>query len=75
MWQKLAKSVKDVPSLTVGEIDATANDVEDLVIKQYPTIVLFSRENKQGEEYDGERDAEALMSWLSLKGVITNSDW
>ena len=61
MWVDLAKKVASVQDLVIGEIDATENDVEDIHIKQYPTIMIFSKERKHGEEYTGERDVESVL--------------
>ena len=61
MWEKLAKKVKDVPNLVIGEMDATTNDAEDISIKLYPTIIMFSKDHKQGEEYLGERDVDSIV--------------
>lgn len=51
IWTKLAKKLGVVPNLVIGEMDATANDAEDILIKLYPTIILFGKDEKQGEEY------------------------
>ena len=38
--------VADVPDLVIGEMDATANDAEYISIKLYPTIIMFSKDQK-----------------------------
>jgi hypothetical protein len=32
--------------MVIAEMDATVNDAEDIVIKLYPTIILFGKDEK-----------------------------
>jgi hypothetical protein len=34
-------------------MDASKNEVEDLIIKNLPTMRLYTKENKQGIDYSG----------------------
>ena len=41
----------EVKDLVVAEIDMNANEVEDIAIKEYPTIMFYGKQSKTGIEY------------------------
>jgi len=63
-WDELANSVADVEDLVIAKFDATANEVAGLSIRGYPTLRFYPKDNKNGYEYEGERDLEAFQNWL-----------
>jgi len=64
IWDELASNLKDVPNLVIAKMDATANEVEGVDIKGYPTLKWYPRNNKQGTDYDGERELDNFVSWI-----------
>mmetsp|Transcript_17720 Transcript_17720/g.12646 ORF Transcript_17720/g.12646 Transcript_17720/m.12646 type:complete len:134 (+) Transcript_17720:397-798(+) len=66
VWEKLAEELKDVPNLVIAKFDATANDVEGLAIKGYPTLNFYGMEETKvgGRTYDGQRELEDFKTWL-----------
>ena len=65
VWDNLAEAFKEVDDLLIAKFDATANEVEGLEIRGYPTLKFFPKDNKAGVDYDGERDLESFKKWLS----------
>ena len=47
-WEALSESVGSISDLVIAMIDATANEVEQVVVSLFPTIILFTCENKTG---------------------------
>lgn len=46
-------------------MDATANEVEGLEIRGYPTLKFYKKGSKETPiDYDGERELEPLKNWL-----------
>jgi protein disulfide-isomerase A1 len=45
-YKKLAQDLKNVKGLLIARIDATANDVDGVVIRGYPTIKFYSKDDK-----------------------------
>lgn len=64
VWEELANSHADNEDLVIAKFDATANEVEGLSIRGYPTLRFYPKDNKQGYEYEGDRDIEAFQTWL-----------
>lgn len=49
VWERFADEDADkYHTLTIGKFDATANEVEGLTLKEYPTLIYYPRWNKQG---------------------------
>jgi len=65
VWDNLAAAYAEVEDLLIAKFDATANEVEGLEIRGYPTLKFYPKDNKAGVDYDGERDLESFKKWLS----------
>jgi len=63
-WKELAESMSEHKDLVIGKFDATVNEAEGVEIRGYPTLIFYPKDNKEGISYDGERDVEAMKSWL-----------
>jgi len=50
--------------LIIGKFDATANEVADLQVRGFPTLRLYTKENKGGIDFEGERTLETLKIWI-----------
>ena len=73
-WDKLAADLKDVSGLVIAKMDATANEVESVDIRGYPTLKFYPRGQKSNPiDYDGNRDADGFKSWLKEKSEAYKS--
>jgi protein disulfide-isomerase A6 len=63
-WEELATSVANIDDLVIAKFDATANEVSGLSIRGYPTLKFYPKDNKEGIDYDGERDLDSFKNWL-----------
>lgn len=63
-WMQLANEVANIEDLIIAKFDVTANDLETEKITSYPTLRLYTKTNKDGIDYKGERDIESLKKWL-----------
>lgn len=68
-YEQLAKNYRNVKSLVIAKIDATANEVKGIKIEGYPTILYFTGNNKKGIQYSGPHDLEALKSFVESKST------
>jgi len=64
-YLKAAEQLKAVHGLTIAKVDATANEIESVDIKGYPTIKFYPGDDKQHPvDFDGGRDADGIVTWL-----------
>lgn len=65
IWDQLAEDLKDVKGLRIAKFDATANEVEGLDIKGYPTLKFYHKGKKDAPvDFDGGRELENFKEWL-----------
>ncbi|CAI7722154.1 protein disulfide-isomerase, putative [Plasmodium vivax] len=58
--------------VVIAKIDAVNNEIYDVPIEGYPTIYLYTKENKKAPiRYRGPRTVESIISWICEK---TNTD-
>jgi protein disulfide-isomerase A1 len=63
-WDDLGSHASEISDLVIAKFDATANEVEGLNIRGYPTLKFYPKGNKDGIDYEGDRDVEAFKDWL-----------
>jgi len=65
IYDELATSLKNVPSVVIAKIDATANDVDPKFgIRGFPTLKFFPANNKTPIDYNGERTAADMLKFI-----------
>lgn len=63
-WQKLAKQLRKVPTVTIAKIDGVANEHADLGdIKGFPHLMLYPARNVDPVVYEGDRSIQ-VGTWL-----------
>jgi protein disulfide-isomerase A1 len=70
IYDELAAELKDVKDLVIAKMDATANEVDGVDIRGYPTLKFYPKGNKSSPvEYEGERDLAGLKNYLKEKSI------
>jgi len=64
VYRQVAAEFEATEDMIVAQMDATANDILGLEPEGFPTIVFYSKTNKEGLEYDGSRDAHDLIHFI-----------
>ena len=68
LLNELAEEFKDVSGLVIAKMDATANEVDGVDIRGYPTLKFYPRGQKSNPiDYDGNRDVDGFKAWLKEK--------
>ena len=60
----VAQKYADDAEVVIAQLDAVANDVPDFEPEGFPTIILYTKHNKKGVEYDGSRDQHDLIQFV-----------
>lgn len=65
VWDEVATELKGVAGLKIAKFDATANEVNGLEIRGYPTLKYYKRgEKDQPVSYDGGREKADIVDFL-----------
>jgi protein disulfide isomerase family A protein 3 len=65
VYKGLAEKLKDVPTVSIAAMDATANTVpKGYTVEGYPTILFVSAKDKKPIPYNGARDEESMAQWI-----------
>ncbi|XP_046404503.1 protein disulfide-isomerase isoform X2 [Ischnura elegans] len=67
IYEKLGEKYKDHPSIIIAKMDATVNELEHVKIANYPTIMLYTKDNNKALVFKGQRTLEALSDFVEGK--------
>nr|DAZ86636.1 TPA_inf: venom-related protein PDI [Conus judaeus] len=68
IWDQLGEKFKDSKDIIIAKMDATANELEEVKIKSFPTLKYFPKGSDEIIEYDGERTLEELTKFVESGG-------
>nr|AMM62656.1 conotoxin-specific protein disulfide isomerase (cspdi) [Conus textile] len=68
IWDQLGEEFKDSKDVIIAKMDSTANDVEEVPIKSFPTLKYFPKGSDEIIKYDGERTLEGLIKFVESGG-------
>ncbi|KAI4493164.1 hypothetical protein M0802_009581 [Mischocyttarus mexicanus] len=69
IYDELAEKYDSNDTVVIAKMDATANELPDLKIINYPTIILFKKGTNEAIEYNKERTLEGLSNFLETGGT------
>ncbi|XP_017756485.1 PREDICTED: protein disulfide-isomerase isoform X1 [Eufriesea mexicana] len=69
IYEALGEKYKNTEDLVIAKMDATANELEDVKIIDYPTIILFKKETNEAVEYLNRRTLEGLSEFIDSNGT------
>lgn len=65
IWDELAEHYANVQDLVIAKFDATANEVDGVEIRSYPTLIFYPKDNKAGVPYSEGRELDDFKAWLN----------
>merc|ERR1711957_493534 len=63
-WDELAEHVAELDDIVIAKMDSTANEVEGVEIKGYPTLKWYPKGDKSGIEYNDGRELPDFKDFL-----------
>ncbi|XP_074874521.1 protein disulfide-isomerase A2 isoform X2 [Buteo buteo] len=70
-WEELGERYKDHEDIVIAELDATANELENITIKGFPTLHYFpAGPGRKMVEYKSARDVETFSKFLENGGTL-----
>jgi len=64
VYDELGEKYKDSKDIVIAKMDSTANEVEGVSIRGFPTIKLFKKGDNEVVDYDGARDLDGFVKFL-----------
>ncbi|XP_070158755.1 protein disulfide-isomerase [Polyergus mexicanus] len=68
IYDKLGEKYKNNNKLVIAKMDATANELDDVKIINFPTLTLYKKETNRAVEFNGERTLEGLSKFIESGG-------
>nr|XP_031830760.1 protein disulfide-isomerase [Nomia melanderi] len=69
IFEELGEKYKDSEDVVIAKIDAAENELPDVEIINYPTIILFKKETNEAVQYYGVRTLKGLTKFLETDGA------
>ena len=65
-YEKVAQHFEDDDTVTIGKMDATANDVlhKDVKVEGFPTIVMFTNDGRAPTPFNGPRTKDGIVAFV-----------
>lgn len=64
IYEELGKKYEDSKTVVIAKMDATENELEDISIVNYPTIILYKKETNEAIEYNDVRTLDGLSKFI-----------
>merc|ERR1719183_1113074 len=89
-WDELGREYAGSANVVIADVDCTEDDAKDVCEKQgvsgYPTIKYWTKDSREGKDYQGGRDIDGLKEFVEenlagpdpftvLKSVDEYSAW
>jgi len=75
IYESLATRLKENKNLVIAKMDATANEVESVMIEGFPTIKFYPSNNKGSPiDYEGERSESGFVEFIKEHATVTIND-
>jgi protein disulfide-isomerase A1 len=75
IWDQLGDAFKSNSDITIAKMDSTANEVEGVNVRGYPTLIYYGKDAKEGKNYEGGRDFEALKSFVEEQAGLNKGNY
>merc|ERR1719384_63671 len=69
-WDQLGEKAKGRDDIMIAKLEATANSVDRVQVRSFPTLILFKGTVSNQIKYDkGDRSLDGLTAFLEEKGI------
>merc|ERR1712142_268361 len=74
VWEQLGEEFKDDEGVVIAKLDLTANQLDNLKVKGFPTFKLYRAGDNTELDYTGPRNIEAFATFLRQNKGGVNKD-
>jgi len=68
IWDQLGKAYKDSADFVIAKMDSTANEVDGVSIRSFPTIKYFPKGSDEVIDFEGDRTLESFKKFVDSNG-------
>jgi len=68
IWDQLGEAYKDSSDFVIAKMDSTANEVEGVTIRSFPTIKYFPKGSDEVIDFEGDRTLEVFKKFVDSNG-------
>lgn len=68
-YERVAETFQGDDTIVLAKMDATANEVEGLVISGFPTLKFYPANDKVGYDYKGDRNEQGITEFIKQNAV------
>ena len=69
-WDELGEKLEDREDIMIAKMEATSNDVDNVSVRSYPTLILFKGSISNQIKYEeGDRSIDGLLKFLRKHGI------
>jgi len=68
VWDELGEKYEDSNDIIIAKMDATANELQDVKIPNYPTFKYYPKGSSEVIDFDGDRTLEGFTRFLDSGG-------
>ena len=73
IYKQIAHVFRSNRKVVVAKIDGDLNDIKGHLVKEYPTLIFYPMNNKEGVVYEGEMSVSEVASFVrALSGLRTD---
>jgi len=70
IYDALAKRLENIKDLTIAKMDATANEVDGVNVKGFPTIKFYPKGKKSSPmDFEGDRTEDGFIEFFRSQGI------
>lgn len=70
VWEQLAEDFKGRPEIQIAKMDASENDVDEVEVTEFPTMLFFQNNVKRSSFFNDEHNEAGYLRWLEKKGIV-----
>jgi len=63
-FNKLGEKFKDVDSVVIAKMDATANEIDEVEVEGFPTLYFYKAGSSEPKKYEGGRTADDMEAFI-----------
>ncbi|XP_030839744.1 ER calcistorin isoform X1 [Strongylocentrotus purpuratus] len=70
IYEELGEHFKEREDVVIAKVDSTKNEVEDAVVRSFPTLKFWKKGENEMVDYSGDRTLEAMIQFVESGGEI-----